>query len=182
MMCPEIRVARNVEIKARIGDVERLLARARRLSGAEPRMLVQEDTFFDCPHGRLKLRVSEDASGELIFYDRADVPAPKESAYVVVPVSNPALLRRALGGALGIRGVVRKRRALFLIGETRLHVDEVEGLGWFLELEVVLTDGQDSSEGIALAQRLMNDLGVEPSHLVRGAYLDLLQQPKAGPA
>jgi predicted adenylyl cyclase CyaB len=167
---------RNVEIKARIDDVEGVLVRARRLSGCAPTVLEQDDTFFNCPNGRLKLRVLSDCMGELIVYQRSDIAGPKESSYVVVQTATPGLLRVALGQVLGVRGVVRKRRLLFVVGQTRVHVDDVEGLGWFIELEVVLSDDQDASAGAAEAHRLMAELGIQEHHLVRGAYLDLLEK------
>ena len=68
-----------------------------------------------------------------------------------------------------------------LVGATRIHLDRVEGLGDFLELEVTLQDGQAEAEGTALAQDLMARLGVHAGQLVSGAYLDLLRA-RAGDA
>ena len=63
-----------------------------------------------------------------------------------------------------------------MIGRTRVHLDRVDGLGQFLELEVVLENQETSASGTAVAQELMADLGIEPSQLVEGAYIDLLAQ------
>lgn len=168
-------VARNVEIKARVGDLDTLLVRARALAGgAEPRLIVQDDSFFACPHGRLKLRDFGDGTGELIQYERADEAGPKTSSYVRSPTADPAGLREALVRALGPAGRVRKRRWLLLVGRTRIHLDRVEGLGDFVELEVVLAEGESPAAGEAEAQALMRSLGIEPQALVRGAYVDLL--------
>jgi adenylate cyclase class IV len=71
-------------------------------------------------------------------------------------------------------GRVRKTRLLLLAGSTRIHLDRVEGLGDFLELEVVLRDDQTESDGRSFAQALLARLGVAPSQLIAGAYLDLL--------
>ncbi|KAK2519374.1 hypothetical protein Q9966_014000 [Columba livia] len=79
-----------------------------------------------------------------------------------------------LGQALGVLGVVRKERLLFLVGQTRVHLDSVEGLGDFLELEVVLTEEQSVEDGERVACELMKELGVEEEDLISGAYLDLL--------
>jgi adenylate cyclase class IV len=167
-------MGRNVEIKARAGDLPELLARAAAVAGTVPELILQEDTFFAVPRGRLKLRVFSETSGELILYERPDAPGPKTSAYRIVPTRSPAALLDLLAAALGVLGVVRKRRHLFLAGQTRIHVDEVEGLGTFLELEVVLRAGQGVSEGEAIARGLMAELGVAEEALVAGAYLDLL--------
>ena len=172
----------NVEIKARIDSVEALLPLARALSdGDHPQLIHQDDTFFDAPHGRLKLRVFGDGSGELIHYQRADADGPKLSDYILAPAPEPESLREALTRGLGLLGRVRKERILLLAGATRIHLDRVEGLGEFLELEVGLQDGQTEAEGRAIAQGLMAALQIAPSQLVSGAYLDLLRTAAAAP-
>jgi predicted adenylyl cyclase CyaB len=165
---------RNIEIKARIAGVAALQPLAAGLADSGPTIIEQDDTFFACPHGRLKLRDQFDAGAELIFYQRADQGGPKESAYLRVPVADPDALREMLRLAHGLTGRVRKRRVLFLVGRTRIHLDAVEGLGEFLELEVVLRDGEAAEQGIVEAGRIMAQLGVTPQQLIPGAYVDLL--------
>lgn len=174
----------NVEIKARITSVEAMLPVARTLGDDEhPQLIHQDDTFFAVPNGRLKLRVFGDGSGELIQYHRDDASGPKLSDYVLSPVPEPESLREALTRACGLLGRVRKARILVLAGPTRIHLDRVDGLGDFLELEVVLDDSQTEAQGTAIAQGLMAQLGVQPGQLVSGAYLDLLRaQAGAAPA
>lgn len=167
-------MARNVEIKARIASVESLRPRARSLADGPEQLIEQDDTFFACAHGRLKLRDFGDGTGELIHYERPDAGGPKLSDYVRAPTSDPAALREALARAQGVIGRVRKHRLLLMAGATRIHLDRVEGLGDFLELEVVLRDGQPEAEGVAIARELLAQLGVEPSQLMASAYLDLL--------
>jgi adenylate cyclase class IV len=176
-------MARNIEIKARIDSVQALLPRAQAVADApEPTVIDQDDTFFTCPNGRLKLRQFTPASGELIHYHRADAKGPKLSDYVRVPTTEPVLLREALARAWGEAGRVRKRRLLLMAGATRLHLDTVEGLGDFLELEVVLQPHQPLAEGEAIAQRLLQALGIAPTQLLAGAYVDLLRERAAGTA
>lgn len=166
----------NVEIKARVANPEAVARVARALSGgAEPVVLVQEDTFFPCAAGRLKLRKLAPERGELIHYHRPDQAGPKTSSYTLVPTATPDLLRDTLAAALGTTVVVRKTRLLWLVGPTRVHLDHVEGLGDFLELEVVLTPGQSPAEGEAIARALAKRLGVGDADLVEGAYADLLR-------
>src|SRR5574343_1956244 len=118
----------HVEIKARIPGVDALLPLARALADDEhPQRIVQDDTFFAVPHGRLKLRVFGDGSGELIHYHRADDDGPKRSDYLLSPVPEPESLREALVRACGLLGRVRKERLLLLAGATRIHLDRVEG-------------------------------------------------------
>ena len=164
----------NVEIKARVRDAVALNAQAAALADGLPALIRQSDTFFSVPQGRLKLREFGDGSGELIFYHRSDVSGPKVSDYRISPTTDPAGLRETLAASLGVAGVVRKRRTLYLVGQTRVHVDEVEGLGDFMELEVVLMEGQSTEEGERIARGLMAKLDVGEADLITGAYVDLL--------
>jgi predicted adenylyl cyclase CyaB len=167
-------MARNIEIKARAADLAQTELRARTLADQGPFELAQDDTFFVCASGRLKLRELAPDQGELIFYRRADVPGPKLSEYTMVATSTPAQLRALLTEAFGVLGRVRKRRRLYLAGQTRIHLDQVEGLGSFVELEVVLDDHQTPADGEAVAERLLTRLGVANADLVSGAYIDHL--------
>jgi len=164
----------NVEIKARARDFEAQRQRAEALASGSAGHLVQEDTFFNVPAGRLKLRKLGDGSAELIQYDRDDSPGPKESRYVVFRTTDPGGLKEVLTRALGIRAVVRKRRTVYFFGKTRIHLDQVEGLGSFIELEAVLDAGQDIQYGNAVAAELMLKLEIEKEDLVAGAYVDLI--------
>ena len=168
------RMARNVEIKARIESVEEMATRAAAVADHGPIEIEQDDTFFACPRGRLKLRELSPREGQLIFYQRPDQTGPKESSFIVVPTSAPDAVREALSRAYGQTGRVRKHRTLYLVGRTRVHLDRVDGLGTFLELEVVLTDGEPSEPGVAEAHALMTALAIAPEQLIEGAYIDLL--------
>ncbi len=168
-------MAVNIEIKARARDFAALQARVESLSKEPPCILMQEDTFFHVPKGRLKLRELAPDRAQLIYYERPDQRGPKRSEYYVFDTDQPAALKRLLSLAWGVRGVVRKRRALYQHGQTRLHLDEVEDLGCFLELEIVLQPGQSEAEGQAIASDWMDRLQVSESDLVEGAYLDLLE-------
>ena len=165
---------RNIEIKARIDRVEAVLPQARALAGSEPELILQDDTFFKVPHGRLKLREFADGSAELIHYHRPDHGDTRASDYVRVAVPDPAALREALARACGAAGRVRKQRWLLMAGATRIHLDRVEGLGDFIELEVVLIDSQTDAYGSAVAEALMQSLGLARAGRIAGAYLDLL--------
>jgi predicted adenylyl cyclase CyaB len=166
--------ARNVEIKARIASVEAIAPRVAALADRGPVEIEQDDTFFSCERGRLKLRALSPSEGQLIFYRRPDQAGPKESRFVVSPTSSPDSLREALALAFGTAGRVRKHRTLYLVGRTRVHLDRVESLGHFLELEVVLAAGDSADAGIKEACALMTALGLADDQLVEGAYVDLL--------
>jgi predicted adenylyl cyclase CyaB len=166
----------NIEIKARIRNLAEIQARAESLSHTPVEIIPQEDIFFHVPTGRLKLRIISPHHGQLIYYTRPDRQGPKRSDYHMAQISDPENLQRVLDLAYGVRGVVKKTRRLYLVGQTRVHLDDVQGLGHFMELEVVLHEGQGEVEGQAIAEGLMASLGVERSDLLEGAYMDLLEK------
>lgn len=172
-------MGRNVEIKARIRSVDDIVAALEAL-GAEPagewRM---EDTFFDAPEARLKLRVIEGAAAHLIAYRRPDLAGPSPSEYEIAEVSDPGSMWQVLAMALGECGCVRKTRRLYMVGRTRVHVDDVETLGHFVELEVVLAEGEPDAAGAREARRLMQFLGIGGEDLLTCAYVDLLPDERA---
>jgi predicted adenylyl cyclase CyaB len=166
-------MARNVEIKARVTDPTALARLARELAGAEAHVFIQHDVFFRCSTGRLKVRRFADGRGELIAYQRTDARGPRTSHYQIVPCADPAALAAALAATLGVLGEVRKTRRFWLVGRTRIHLDEVDGLGDFVELEVVLEADEPATAGEREAARLMAALGIDRSALVPAAYVDL---------
>lgn len=168
-------MARNIEIKARIESVAALLPRVAAPATDGPMEIDQDDTFFRCVNGRLKLRMFADGRGELIFYRRPEQQGPKESFYLISRISTPGTLRQLLTLAYGQVGRVEKHRTVFLVGRTRVHLDRVNGLGEYLELEVVLQEGADVEAGIAEAHALMEKLGIQSSQLIDAAYIDLLK-------
>lgn len=166
----------NVEIKAHARDWQRLACIAAELSDAPVQTIEQDDTFFHVPKGRLKMRAFSATAGELIYYERSDQAGPKQCRWMLAPTSQPDALRQTLAAALGVRRVVRKRRHLCLAGQTRIHLDEVEGLGRFVELEVVLQPQQSAEQGQQIAADLMARLGIAAEDLVETAYIDMLEQ------
>lgn len=171
-------MARNIEIKARIASIEAMASQVASVADEGPIEIVQDDTFFVCESGRLKLRTFSDDRGELIFYRRADDQGPKESFYVISATCSPQSLREALSLAYGAAGRVQKHRTLFLVGRTRVHLDRVAGLGDFLELEVVLRENESREIGMHEARQLMDRFRVTESQLIDGAYVDLLSQAR----
>ncbi len=166
---------RNIEVKARVRDFAELCRRAEALSDTPREVLEQADTFFLVPHGRLKLREIGADYGQLIFYTRPNLEGPKRSEYQITSTNDPQGLKNVLAMAYGIRGVVKKTRFLYLCGQTRIHIDQVQGLGRFIELEVVLRPEQTDAEGQSIAEDLMNRLGLPPGDLLEGAYMDLIE-------
>ena len=162
-------LARNVEMKARVADLSRLRVKVGSLAPAPLEALVQTDTFFVVPRGRLKLREFSDGSGELIFYERPDLAGPRESLYARLACSDPKAVSAVLGQRLAFGVSWRSDGSSSVIDRSRVHLDEVRGLGSFLEIEVVLGDGDTAAEGERIARELLAALGVPESALVAHA-------------
>jgi len=165
---------RNVEIKTRDADPGATLERALALGASDEGVLVQRDTYFGGARGRLKLREEQGppARAQLIAYARPDSDEQRTSSYRIADVSDPAALREALDSVLGTRVVVDKRRHLLLYENVRIHLDEVEGLGSFVELEGVAAPDSDLAREQELVARLREELALgEP---VPVSYSDLL--------
>src|SRR4030042_2861438 len=117
-MLPEACMPVNIEIKARVNDFEDLQRIAEKISDVPCQVIPQEDTFFNCPHGRLKLRILAPDRGQVIFYQRQDISGPKHSEYKIYETTTHAGLKLILAEAYGGRGVVSKVRYLYLVGQT----------------------------------------------------------------
>jgi predicted adenylyl cyclase CyaB len=163
---------RNLEFKAPLDDSKRVLSRARELGADLWGDLRQTDTYFSVPHGRLKLRETAGFQGELVYYERDEWAADRPSDYQIAHVVEPATMLDVLERALGMLAVVRKRRTLLLLDTARIHLDNIEGLGSFLEIEVPVKDGEAGAR--ARIDSLIYDLGYAWSDCIRASYLDLM--------
>jgi len=169
----------NIEIKAILRNRTAAEAVAARLSGGAPETFRQEDFFFKCNGARLKLRILAPDQGELIRYERDDVADARRSRYLIARTADPKVLLDILTATLGRTGVLTKMRTLYRVGQTRVHIDEVEGLGEFLELEVVLKPGQSEQEGKSIVAMLLTDFGIDKQQIVAEAYVDLITRQTA---
>jgi homotetrameric cytidine deaminase len=165
----------NVELKARDPDPAATAARCLALGAEERGVLIQRDTYFAARVGRLKLREQEGESAVLIAYRRPDGTEPTQSDYALAPADDPAALREALDGALGTVVVVAKRRRLFLWEHVRIHLDEVDGLGSFIEFEALVGPHTSNlAEADAKVARLRAELAIDDRELVAVGYAELL--------
>lgn len=164
---------RNVELKARDRDPEATLAAALRHGAADQGVLRQKDTYFAAREGRLKLR-EEDGGATLIAYARADEATARTSAYHLVAVPDPRALTAALEASLGTVVVVEKFRRLLLWEDVRIHLDSVEGLGTWVELEAVAPAGSDLGDEHRKVAELRSVLGMEDEDVVAQGYAAML--------
>jgi predicted adenylyl cyclase CyaB len=167
--------SRNVELKASDPNPERSQELCRKLGAADHNIIWQRDTYFNVTHGRLKLREKSAGKTELIQYERADRPEERESSYRVFELEDGDALREVLVAALGLYGVVEKRRHLFLWQQVRIHLDEVEGLGHFVELEAVAPAHSDLSREYQQVAFLRRELGITDERLCATGYLAQLR-------
>jgi homotetrameric cytidine deaminase len=165
---------RNVELKARDPDPSRTLGLALALGAEDRGEISQRDTYFEGARGRLKLRQQDSGQAELIQYRRPDVTHGHTSEYRRVPVAEADALREALADAHGTLVVVDKRRRLLLWEGVRIHLDEVKGLGSFVELEAIARGESDLSEEGEKVERLRAELRIQDADLVAQGYSDLV--------
>lgn len=165
---------KNIEIKARLHDLRATQEIIANYCPNHESIENQVDTFFKTESGRLKLRETKGKS-VLIFYDREDSIEPTKSDIIISTVDDLDALKSILTKSLGIRGIVKKTRTLYLYGQTRIHLDNVEGLGDFIELEVVLEEIQTIEDGNLIASDLMNKLNIQKGELIDVAYIDLIE-------
>ena len=169
---------RNLEVKAVAHDLGAVRVRLRALSGADRHaVLRQTDWYFRVPKGRLKLRVvAASRDGELIAYVRPDKTGARTSEFQRLPTVDAAGTRRLFERMLGPRACVRKRREVWLYKNARIHLDTVEGLGRFVEIEVVV------NEGMAQARELMKELrevlGIRGEDLLAGSYANMSRRER----
>jgi len=167
-------LASNAEIKARYPDLPHALLVCEQVGAVFAGTDRQLDSYFRVPSGRLKIRESSLGPNSLILYEREDKESPKRSSYVLVDIgSTAASLRELLAQALGMTVQVRKKRRIFLHGQTRIHLDEVESLGSFVEFEYVLQDDESPEAGISEVERLRRIFGIGEAALVSVSYSDL---------
>ena len=164
---------RNIEVKVRLAEPRDLPQRLLHLGARFAATLRQRDVFFAVPEGRLKLRFNND-DAELIHYHRANAANLRGSDYERLPIGDGVAIQRVLGQALSIVGEVHKVRQLYRLENIRIHIDEVEGLGAFMEIEAVVDASHDEEQCHDAALGLLRDLGIGSETYESKAYVDLL--------
>jgi len=161
------------ELKARCSDLARVRDRLR-TRATHKATLRQVDTYFDVPHGRLKLREVAGARAELIYYERTDLTAVISSRVHLVSLGDSQAVLVLLTAALGVRARVTKTREVWRWESVQVHLDTVEGLGTFVEFEKTVEDPQVLEPAMDELRRLMAELGVRGADLVDRSYGDLI--------
>ena len=162
---------KNLEIKARLKSISRGKEIARRIGARYAGEMKQVDTYFDAPAGRLKLREINRKSFELISYSRPNSKSSRYSDYRIIRLEEPSDARMLLTKLYGVRIVIRKVRVLYRFQNARIHLDQVKGLGAFLEFEVVVTKGNQQAR--RLMAYLRREFDIVQSSLIGGSYSDM---------
>lgn len=165
----------NFELKARCADLVQARERARAVATRWLGVDQQVDTYFKAAAGRLKLRESSLSGAQLVPYLRPDSPLARRSDYVVIPLPEPERTKELLSAVLGVHRVVRKVREIGLFENVRIHLDQVDGLGDFIELEAVWDgDGAGEAEQRRKVAFLRECLAIRDADLVAASYEGLL--------
>lgn len=165
----------NVEFKARTADPERVLALLEQLGAQAQGLDAQADVYYQAARGRLKLRRGN-IENSLIHYEREDRAGAKRSKVYFADLPDDRTLDHVLDAALERDVVVRKQRHILWLGNVKFHVDRVDGLGTFLEVEAIDRDGSFGEEKLrAQCQHYQTVLGVEDEDLEARSYSDLLR-------
>jgi adenylate cyclase, class 2 len=162
----------NAEFKARSADLNAVARRAREAGARRVTRVRQIDTYFAVSEGRLKLRES-DRRAQLVWYFRADRLRSKRSDVLLVPVMEASATKNTLARKLGVRVVVDKVRRIYLKQNVRVHLDQVRGLGAFVEIEAV-GEPREFPRLKRQAEEMALALGLSSDNLVGGSYSDLL--------
>lgn len=162
----------NIEIKIRLRNFEVVRAKLKKLGARNCGLLVQRDTYFACPDGRLKLREFPGTPAQLIHYSRPETSASRLSRFNILPVPRPRQFAAFMARVLPVRVVVFKKRQLYYVESARIHLDKVSGLGSFMEIESEVRKGRPAARALML--RLMKEFGINRRDCIRKSYADLL--------
>lgn len=164
----------NVEIKARSknpAEIHALLAAQQaEFLGTDK----QTDTYFKIDKGRLKLRQGN-IENALIHYFRDNQAGPKRSDVSMYKTEGGEELKEVLQNALPVLAVVTKRRSIYFIENVKFHVDEVENLGSFVEIEAIDRDGDIGEEKLrAQCQYYLDLFKIKAEELIEVSYSDMM--------
>jgi predicted adenylyl cyclase CyaB len=166
-------MAKNLEFKVRYESLDVLLPKLTDLKATHRETIHQVDTYFQNPKGRLKLRETDESDeGWLIYYERPNELESRYSIYQLSEIAEPVALKELLTAALGIKTIVKKQRSFWMFKNTRIHLDIVEGLGEFVELETVF-QGQSETEAVKEHQHVKTALNLNAAEPIAVSYSEL---------
>ncbi len=164
---------KNLELKSKYADINKLCKLMRRLGAKYQKTMHQIDTYYVVKKGRLKLRETDGEASQLVYYERPDEGASRYSDYSIVKIADASEFKRIMTVALSVRARVDKVRELWMYGNTRIHIDDVDGLGRSVELETVITN-QTGAEAQSEHYFVKNALEIDDADIISLSYSDLV--------
>jgi predicted adenylyl cyclase CyaB len=161
----------NLEIKARVTDLNSAKNTSLEIGAKYSGLLIQTDTYFNTKIGRLKLREIAGRGAELIYYNRDEATEKRISDFSIYHTQDPNLLKELISHSWGIRGVIQKQRYLYMLNNTRIHLDDVKILGYFMELEIPVLGERNEAQN--LLNFLLEKFNITESQMIRESYIDL---------
>lgn len=166
----------NVEIKAKCSNPDELRSILKEKNADYIGTDHQVDTYFNVPAGRLKLREGS-IENNLIYYRRSNTKEPKASDINLVPIDNPEAMKELLSNAFGIWKIVDKKREIYFIDNVKFHLDEVQQLGNFVEIEAIDEDGNIGEAKLReQCQRYRQLFDISEEDLVAVSYSDMVSK------
>lgn len=165
---------KNLELKFKCKDFIHALKAVKKLSALNRGVLKQTDVYFGIKPGRLKLRTINKTEHQLIYYKRANIKGSKVSNYYIENITHPERVKNILESIYGIKAVVIKKRRLYLFKNCRIHLDEVKGLGKFIEFEIVCLNYTDEQNAPRLMDFMKREFNVKINNIIKQSYSDLM--------
>jgi len=166
---------KNLELKSKCSDLNAVVRVCWEIGAQYGGILIQTDTYYNVPEGRMKLRNVNNEKFELIYYFRVDSGTEKESNYEIIKLDGEREIKKILKESLGVKGVVKKKRELYLYQNVRIHLDTVAKLGKFIELEAVCNSSKDLKEAPGKIKYLKEVFDIKKKDLVAKSYIDLIK-------
>jgi len=162
----------NFEFKAHLRDAPHVRATLKRLRARALGTDRQVDTYFHVPTGRLKIREGR-LENSLIFYQRTNSAQARRSIVEMMLLPRRNSVRAILSAALGVLAVVDKRREIYFVGNVKIHLDQVRGLGAFVEVEAMTRTG-DIKKVRVQAMKFQKLFNIASRDIVPQSYSDLI--------
>ena len=169
---------KNLELKVKYTDFTLAKKVCKCINAKNSGVLMQTDTFFNLNKSRLKLRNINNNKFELIYYNRTNTKTEKISEYEIIRMQDEMPVKKLLKEYLGVRGVVNKKRELYLYENVRIHLDTVRGLGRFLEFEIVCNNSKELNAAPEKMKKLKKIFEISPKDLISLSYIDMLETGK----
>jgi len=166
---------KNIEIKVKVNSFDNIIKSLEELGASYKGRIKQVDTYYNCQSGRLKIREINNKQAELIYYQRPNKKSSKISQYGLIRLDTKMLpnYKNIFKKSLGEKVIVKKIRKLWIYQNTRIHLDRVQGLGNFIELETVI-NGHDYRKLQRKHQKIIEALQLMRFKVQSKSYSDLI--------